>query len=65
MDLTLSEFVGSHHQPKNDQPPIPARKLRMSTISIIGSGDMAAAIGGLAAHSVKHTHFSIGVSHLG
>jgi predicted dinucleotide-binding enzyme len=36
--------------------PIPARKLRMSTISIIGSGDMAAAIGGLAAkagHTVE------------
>nr|WP_256243976.1 NADPH-dependent F420 reductase [Pseudomonas sp. NBRC 111137] len=36
--------------------PIPARKPRMSTISIIGSGDMAAAIGGLAAkagHTVE------------
>jgi predicted dinucleotide-binding enzyme len=47
--------------------PIPARKLRMSTISIIGSGDMAAAIGGLAAKAAPadaevvkafNTHFS-------
>ena len=38
------------------------RKLHMSTISIIDSGDMAAAIGGLAAHAVKHTKFSLGVS---
>jgi hypothetical protein len=45
--------------------PVPARKRRMSTICVVGSGDMAAAIGGLIAHSVKHTHFSIGVGLLG
>ncbi|MGF6124846.1 hypothetical protein QF019_000035 [Pseudomonas frederiksbergensis] len=35
----------------------------MSTISIIGSGGMAVTISGLIAHSVKHTHFSIRISH--
>jgi hypothetical protein len=47
MDLTLSEFVGSHQQPKNVRP-------HTCLLSL-----------GLIAHSVKHTNFSIGVSHLG
>ena len=55
MAFTLSAVAGSRQQYMNDQPQS-VRKLHMSTISIIGSGGMAAAIGGLAAkagHTVE------------
>src|SRR5664279_6099811 len=55
MACTLSAAAGSRRQSMNDQPHI-SKELHMSTISIIGSGGMAAAIGGLAAkagHTVE------------